>query len=166
MAGGSLEDTNIRMNRIMVKFLPELASEYAKFPMEGDKPWHTPNQKGLKGEPCFMASAQNAGVKMDYVWGRGPCGLGYYSLLTKEAQANLYSRINSEAPGCGCACSKGARKEYDEHDDVSRLMFARHKSRKRDDAAAQIAALKASKGAAQESYQASQNLQFVAAAFY
>jgi hypothetical protein len=142
MAERSIEDTN----RIMVKFLPELASEYAKFPMKGDKKWFTPgaNQKGLKGEPCFIASTQNAGFKMDYVWGRGPCGLGYYSLLTKEAQVNLYSRINLEAPGF--SCSKGARKEYDEYDDVKRLMFARYKSPKADDDLAQKAALDDSKG--------------------
>src|SRR5687767_13290009 len=96
------------INATMIKFLPELASTYAKYPMKRDR-WYLINEKGLKGERLFYKE-ENSGLKMDYVFGRGPGGPGYYSLLTKTAYINLYSRITSECPvGC-CACSKEARK--------------------------------------------------------
>ena len=115
----------------MVKFLPELASEYAKYPMKY-KVWLTPNQKGPKGEPCFLPSP-DVGVKMDYVFGRGPSGPAYYHLLTKTAYVNLYSKINSSNPVACCACSKASMKEMDEWDDVLRIMYNRYKAKIPDD---------------------------------
>jgi hypothetical protein len=128
------------VNAIMVKFLPELASDYAKYPMERDR-WYYPNEKGLKGEALFVKE-ENKGVKMDYVFGRGQGGPGYYSLLTKTAYINLFTRITHECPVACCAMSKKTRKAYDEWDDVNRIIHARQLAKKPDDQQAKHDALR------------------------
>jgi hypothetical protein len=80
------------LNRIMVKFYPELDSTYAKFPMN-NKRWYQAAEKGPKGEPCFVKGGSPDVVKKDYVYCKlGSFGPGYYSLMTKTAYTNLYSR--------------------------------------------------------------------------
>jgi hypothetical protein len=144
-------------NRIMVKFLPELASKYAKYPMKYDT-WLTPNQKGPKGEPCFIESP-DVGVKMDYVFGKGPNGPAYYHLLTKTAYVNLYSRISSSNPVACCACTKASMKEVDEWDDVKRIMYNRYMAKKPDDQQGAKDALAAAQGTAQAWHNGLQNEQ-------
>jgi hypothetical protein len=134
------------VNDIMVQFLPELASDYAKYPMKRDR-WYLPNENGLKGEALFLKE-ENKGVKMDYVFGRGPGGPGYYSLLTKTAYINLYTRITHECPVAFCAMSKKAHKACDEWDDVKRIIHARQLATKPDDQTAKSDALRNSKAEA------------------
>ena len=111
------------INAIMVRYVPELASEYSKFPMHRER-WPTANQRGDKGEKLYLQES-NDGLKMDYVYGCGPYGKGYYSLLTKAAYTNLYNRVIQEMPmGC-CIFNQKARKTYDEWDDVKRILYSR-----------------------------------------
>jgi ferredoxin len=115
------------INKQMAHYLPELASKYATYPLHRDR-WLQPQEKGDKGEPCYIKAAVDEGLKMDYVFGAGPYGFGYYSLLTKASYQNLWSKINTLAPtDClGCfACGKAARKAYDEWDDVKRIVHNR-----------------------------------------
>jgi hypothetical protein len=113
------------MNAKFVKYVPELASEYAKYPMSYPR-WLDPKEKDNKGRPCFMESQVDAGLKMDYVYGRGKFGRGYYHMMTREAYTSIHPRMRSEAPGGSCSCfSASARKEVDAHDDVKRIMYNR-----------------------------------------
>jgi hypothetical protein len=121
------------MNAKMVKVAPELASFYARYPLNGQR-WYNPNEKGPKGEPCFIANAADAGLKPDYVYGPGRYGKGYYSLLTKDSYQILYSRVANQAPSGCCAFSKESRKEVDDYDDVRLLMNNRQMATIPDDA--------------------------------
>lgn len=125
------------LNRLMVKFLPELDSEYAKYPMN-NKRWYQPSEKGPKGEPCFVKGGSPDVVKKDYAYCKnGSFGPGYYSLMTKVAYTNLYTKHVSQQPGtCGCACNSEDRKLIDEHDTVQRLLYGRQLSPRPCDAAA------------------------------
>jgi hypothetical protein len=113
------------MNIKMVKFVPELASQYATYPMTRTR-WLTTDELTPEGKPCFVKSNGIRELKVDYVFGRGRFGEGYCSLLTKTAYVILYARMTQETPGglC-CNCSKQARKEYDEFDDVRRIVYNR-----------------------------------------
>ena len=71
------------LNAKMVKFAPELASEYARYPL-CHTCWLNVTEKDHKGEPCYISST-NTGLKMHYVYGPGPKGFGYYHLLTKQS---------------------------------------------------------------------------------
>merc|ERR1712232_1428606 len=87
-----------------------------------------------KGEPCFIASREDTGIKPDYVFGRGPRGFGYYHMMTRNAYENLYSRLAIEAPvACCCAFSKAKRQEAYDRDDVKQLMYNRSIARRPDD---------------------------------
>ncbi len=114
------------LNRLQVKFHPELASEYAKCPMNHER-WYKPAEKGPKGEPCFIKGGSPKVLKKDYVYCKfGMYGPGYYSLMTKCAWVNLYTKHMSIEPFCGCACNAKERKLLDEHDTVRRLLYGRH----------------------------------------
>ena len=117
----SIEATNAKL----VKFVPELSSDYAKYPMTRDR-WLSAKEKGPKGEPCFIAGP-SVGPKPDYVYGRGTFGEGYYHLLTKQSYCIVYARHLNEYPGgcCPCFSSKAVRKELDEYDDVRLILHAR-----------------------------------------
>jgi hypothetical protein len=120
------------VNDTMVKFLPELALDYAKYPMKQDW-WYLLSKKGLKGEALFLKE-ENKGVKMDYVFGRAMGGPGYYSLLTKTYYINVCSRITYECPVAFCAMSKKAHKACDEWDhDVKCIIHAWQLATKPDD---------------------------------
>lgn len=141
------------LNKSMIKFLPELDSEYAKYPMNF-KRWYQPSEKGPKGEPCFVKGGSPDVVKKDYAYcKRGSFGPGYYSLMTKIAYVNLYSRHDSQQPGtCGCACNAEDRKLMDEHDDVKRLLYGRQMSPRPSDNAAEKRAMDESQGMAIAAY--------------
>jgi hypothetical protein len=148
-----------QINKNMMKYVPELESTYATYPMARSR-WLEPTETGDRGEPCFFlpssatihatvaAKAENeACFKIDYVFcERGPLGRGYYSLLTKTAYVNLYSRMSMQGGppgGCSCCCafSKAARQAYDDWDDVKRIVFGRHVAPRPDDQAAKQAAV-------------------------
>jgi hypothetical protein len=139
----------------MVKFYPELDSDYARYPMY-HKRWLQPSEKGPKGEPCFLKCDDPTVVKKDYMYcKRGNFGPGYYSLMTKVAYVNLYTKHNSMQPGtCGIACNAADRKAIDEHDDVRRLLYARYNSSKPFDTAAVEQAMNVSHAIAIAAYTA------------
>lgn len=137
------------LNRLMVKFHPCLDSTYAKFPMS-NKRWYQPGEKGPKGEPCFVKGGSPDIVKKDYAYCKnGSFGPGYYSLMTRIAYTNLYSKHQSTSPTtCGCACSAADRKLLDEYDTVRRMLYARQMSPRPCDAAAEKRAMKETEGMA------------------
>jgi hypothetical protein len=146
------------MNANMVKFVPEFASEYAAYPLNRDR-WLQPDEKDPKGRFCFVKGGSNAVPKMDYVFGRGPFGEGYYSLLTKNAYKNLHARMTNEAPAGCCACSKAARKEIDEYDDVRRMVYNRSVATVPNDSSKD--AIEIARGTAQAWHNGLQNQQLV-----
>ena len=153
------------INRIMIKYVPELKSSYAKYPLNRNR-WYEPNEKGPKGEPCFIPVSNQRpeeNIKLDYVYGAGPYGFGYYSLLTKYSYDNLYRRVESMPPPSDCCfCfryKQQTRKEYDDYDDVKRLMYNRKVSPKPNDTLGAQAALSQAQHTAQLSYQTDQNVQ-------
>lgn len=143
------------MNAMMVKFIPELASEYARYPMQHDR-WYDGKETGPKGERCWL-KGPNTCMKMDYIFGRGRYGEGYYSLLTKASYIHLYARMTNEPPGGCCACSAAARKELDEFDDVKRLIHARSVASVPDDQVARSDAIKQAQGVASMWYNGMEN---------
>lgn len=147
---------NTEMNAKMARVIPELASSYATYPMAHSR-WLKPHESGPKGEPCFLSKPADGSreMKMDYVYGKGPHGEGYYHMLTHEAYVNLYSRINNEVPSC-CACSKEARKAYDEYDDVKRLLYNRWHGKVPNDVSAARDGMDAAKDQADMMYNATQ----------
>ena len=151
------------MNQKMAKVCPELASSYAKYPLKQSR-WLDPQDTGPKGEPCFMASQQDAGVKMDYVFGPGRLSRGYYHLLTKDSYKILYARTLNTAPSGCCAFDKAARQAVDDHDTVKRLMYNRSVASIPDDAVGASDAIHGAKQTAQAFYHAGQNEQLVVGA--
>jgi hypothetical protein len=141
------------LNASMVKFHPELDSDYARYPMY-HKRWLQPSEKGPKGEPCFLKCDDPSVVKKDYTYcKRGNFGPGYYSLMTKVAYVNLYTKHDSMQPGtCGIACNAADRNAIDEHDDVRRLLYARQNSSKPSDTAADKQAMDVAQGMAIAAY--------------
>jgi hypothetical protein len=155
MASKTKED---EMNAKMVKVAPELASSYARYPLNGSR-WLMPKEKGPKGEPCFIASPTDTGLKPDYVYGSGRGGKGYYHLLTRDAYNILHPRVAGQAPSGCCACSAESRKEVDDHDDVRRLMYNRQMATIPNDAVGASDGLAAAQQTAQDSLQYDQNVQ-------
>ncbi|KAL3913303.1 MAG: hypothetical protein SGILL_006549 [Bacillariaceae sp.] len=153
------------LNRNMQKFLPELASEYSKYPMHHSGDWCQPNDTGPKGEPCYIPAASDNGIKMDYVFcKKAPAGYatGYYSLMTQAAYANLYIKLQSNRPTTsGCGCSKADRQALDDYDDCKQILWARQSSPKPDDTIAAQHALSGAKDTANRVYHATQNEQLV-----
>ena len=105
-----------------MQLVPELRSPFARFPLDRPR-WirptreqHTPKEVGW--ERTFIAcppppKGTKNDVKMNYVWGPGSKGFGYYHLLTKESYVALSARMHSEcAPPIPC-CG-GATKESEE----------------------------------------------------
>ena len=141
------------LNKSMVKFHPELNSSYARYPMN-HKRWYQPGEKGPNGEPCFIKGGDPDTFKKDYVFCKhGSFGPGYYSLMTKIAYVNLYSKHDAMQPGtCGIACNAADRKAIDEHDDVKRVLYGRQMSPKPSDQAAAKRAMDESEGMANAAY--------------
>mmetsp|Transcript_9088 Transcript_9088/g.16501 ORF Transcript_9088/g.16501 Transcript_9088/m.16501 type:complete len:177 (+) Transcript_9088:60-590(+) len=141
-----------QINKSMIRFLPELDSDYARYPMHHAR-WYQPSEKGPKGEPCFIQEKEN-GIKKDYAFCKnGIKGPGYYLLMTKIAYVNLYTKLDSLVPGtCGIACSSADRKAMDEYDDVKRVLYGRHMAPRPDDAAAGKRAMDEAQGMATAAY--------------
>ena len=123
-----------QVNQAFDMTCPELKSKYARYPMKRHR-WLGFDET-IDGQPTFIPSKQNEGLKEHYVFcKRGPKGVGYYHLLTKVSHVNLYSRIVSEGAGAGC-CG-GDPKAVDAHDTTRRVVWARTKVSYPDDIAAQ-----------------------------
>ena len=150
------------INAIMVKFLPECDSDYARYPMKHSR-WLTLGEKDPSGKPAWMKKDFNQGVIKDYVYGRGPGGPAYYHILTKNAYINLYGRITHECPVACCALTKEARIAQDEWDSVRRIIHARHLSNVPDDQVAVKQQIQEAQGTAQMWYNAGQNEQLAIA---
>jgi hypothetical protein len=160
MSSSNADATNAKM----VRFVPELASEYAKYPMKHAR-WFDPKEKDPKGKPCFIQSDTDVGPKPDYVFGRGKFGHGYYHIMTLEAYQNLYARMTHEFPGGCCYCFiSAARKEVDNYDDVKRIVYNRSVATKPDDGVAAQDAMNKAKDTAQAWHNGLQNEQLVVGA--
>ena len=95
---------DIEKNERMVRFMPELKSPFAKYPLQAEA-WldiHTTlnNEHGLK-TPAFIPHKADPDCPMpdirdDYVWGAGPLSYGYYHILRRNAYAILISRIRKK----------------------------------------------------------------------
>ena len=125
------------MNAKMANLVPELDSEYARFPMRRSR-WLDVAEVTSKNEPCFVASAKDVGLKKNYIWGPGPKGFGYYHLLTRASYISLYARLTYECPVSCCSFSRAARKKYAEWDEVKRLVYFRSRAVRPDDGRAYL----------------------------
>ena len=131
-----------KMNKKMATICPELASKYAEYPLipddTGRTHWVDVEGTTAKGEPVFvpdevsdttstvgsssrMATAER---RVDFVYGRGPAGWGYYHLLTRESYIILHQRLQNTAPTACCMNAK-IRQEIEDHEDVTRIVYAR-----------------------------------------
>ncbi|MGK3736689.1 MAG: hypothetical protein ACI8RD_010934 [Bacillariaceae sp.] len=158
-----------KINASLIEFLPELESEYSKYPIKHPR-WFEPNEKGPKGEPCFVATttaAEETIVKKDYTFcKKGPNGKGYYSLMCRVSYINLHSRIESLAPtGCGgncpCFASQANRDVFDRYDDCKRVIFMRQLCNYPNDEMADHQVMGNAKATAKMVYNATQNEQLV-----
>jgi hypothetical protein len=150
-------DKNAQLNAKMVQYCPELASEYAKYPL-AYKAWLDPKGTGPKGVPCFITAPQGSEMKLDYAHGAGPRGWGYYHILTRPAYVILYSRLTQEMPCCCCA---SGNKKVSDWDDVKTVVYNRSVATKPDDAQARKDAIAKAQGVAQAHYHTDQNFQLI-----
>uniref|UniRef100_A0A7R9ZJK6 Uncharacterized protein n=1 Tax=Craspedostauros australis TaxID=1486917 RepID=A0A7R9ZJK6_9STRA len=148
------------LHKAMIQFLPETDCEYARYPMNYER-WLDPGETGPKGEPCFIASPNDDGIKKGYVYGPGNKGKGYYHMLTRSAQTALYSQITHKQPSVSCCCAGGDKDPdaYDKWDDVQRVMYARYKSNVPNDGRANEAAMAEAQGMANAAHHGTQGMQ-------
>lgn len=154
-----MSDKNAETNAKMARFCPELASEYAKYPLQGIRAWLSPNGTGPKGVPCWISAPKGSAMKMDYVHGPGKKGFGYYHILTRDSYTILYARLTHEMPGCCCALSPTARKEVSDWDDVKQIVYNRSVATRPDDVQAKKDAIDIARGVAKAHYNVDQNFQ-------
>ena len=120
------------INKSLVEFLPELDSDYARYPMSHVR-WYSHTEKGPKGEPCFVPhdGKSSVSVKKDYAYcPEGIAGNGYYSLMCRISYVNLHHKLKSLAPqgdcaNCPCFASKATRDAIDRYDDCKRVVYMR-----------------------------------------
>lgn len=155
-----LKETNAKM----VKFVPELASKYAKWPLHRER-WAQVGETDDDGKPIFVPVAKQGTMKEDYVYcclAPKDTGAGYYHLLHPVSYVNLFKRLESEAPPTGCCCGSAAVKnEYDEYDDVRTIVYNRSVASKPDDTQAAKDAIAKAQGVANKGYNVTQNMQLV-----
>ena len=150
------------INAKMVKLCPELASQYAKYPLKR-KQWLSPNAKVDDKTKAFIASQSDTGPKPDYVFGPGPLSMGYYHILTRNAYKILYVRLTKEQPPVACCCfaSKDSHNAYDEWYEVKTICYNRSIASIPDDAQARDDAITIARGEALAHYHEQQNFQLV-----
>ena len=159
-----MSDKITETNAKMAKFCPELASEFAKYPLQ-NKFWMDANASGPKGVPMWISAPKGSPLKMDYAHGAGKRGWGYYHLLTRDSYNILYARLTMEMPGgCCCAVTPAQYKEVSEWDDVKQIVYNRSVATIPDDEQAKKDALSIARGVAQAHYHAEQNFQLAVAA--
>ena len=132
------------MNEKMISLVPELDSEYALSPLQFDR-WRTPEEKVDSGDPCFLPSPTDQGLKKDYIYAPQRKGtkdehVGYYHFRTQEAHILAYQRLIAEGPSCCCwtPCCASGDPVYKQ---VQRLLYNRTVSPDPDDILAARAAL-------------------------
>lgn len=128
-----------------MKFAPELASVYAKYPLSCSA-WMSPDAKGPSGAACFVSAPRGSPLKTDYVHGPGPKGFGYYHLLTRDSYVILYARLTNDMPGCCCDCRPTVRQEVSDWDDVKTTVYNRSVATKPDDVQAKKDAISIARG--------------------
>mmetsp|Transcript_1278 Transcript_1278/g.1637 ORF Transcript_1278/g.1637 Transcript_1278/m.1637 type:complete len:161 (-) Transcript_1278:110-592(-) len=151
------------MNAKMARLVPELNSDYARYPMKRQM-WLDPQAQTNTGEAAFIPhpnSSASKPLKPDYVWGPGTLGYGYYHLLTRDSYLALYRRVQHDAPAQCCACSAEASKIYNDHTDVKMIVYNRSVASRPDDVLAKKEALDIAKGISQSDYHMGQNFQLV-----
>jgi hypothetical protein len=151
-------------NASMIKFLPELSSKYARYPLHRER-WLDFDETDDDGKPVFVAQTNKGSGMEDYVYcnlAPKDRGAGYYHLLNPVAYVNLFKRLESQAPPTGCCCgSAETKKEYDEYDNVRTIVYNRSVASKPDDTQAAKDALAKAQGVAKKGYNVTQNLQLV-----
>jgi len=123
------------LNLKMALMIPELDSDYALTPLQFQF-WKKPEDKMDNGDPCFIASAQDNGMKKNYIYAPKARGMkdedvGYYHLLTQEAQIIAYRRLVKEGPSFWARCCR--KKEHEDFFKVKRLLYNRTISKDPDD---------------------------------
>lgn len=91
------------LNSRMQQIAPILASQYTRYPIEYEE-WLLPFSQTPDNKPTFMpqstppSSPPHEGDPrfLDYCWGNGHRGLGYYHLLTKDAYAILIQDLEDK----------------------------------------------------------------------
>mmetsp|Transcript_1834 Transcript_1834/g.2271 ORF Transcript_1834/g.2271 Transcript_1834/m.2271 type:complete len:139 (+) Transcript_1834:1-417(+) len=119
-----------------------------------------------KSKDLFIPSNDSNGngkdFKLDYVYGPGRMGFGYYHLLTIDSYKALYARLRNEAPTvCCCFGTKAAREEASEWDDVLTIVYNRSIASRPDDVIGAQDAIRIARGEAISHYHYQQNAQFV-----
>ncbi|GFH60448.1 hypothetical protein CTEN210_16924 [Chaetoceros tenuissimus] len=124
------------LNSRMQDIAPILASQYAKYPMEFSL-WLSPWSQTDESKPTFMP--QNKAPKepphigdkrfLDYCWGEGSRGTGYYHLLTKDAYVILIQDLENAAPSlaCGCMTSRNNKNLSDLHNYMEIMELLKHR---------------------------------------
>jgi hypothetical protein len=121
------------INDRMTRIAPVLSSKFAKYPMQFST-WLDPFTQTKEGKPTFMPQEHPPRTPphegderyIDYIWGDGPCGKGYYHLLTKQAYKNLIDELENETPVIRCDCFVGDLGQLHDHMEVVSLL--RHRS--------------------------------------
>lgn len=90
--------------------VPELKDNpLAKFPLQQQQ-WVAPEGTIDDGDPAFQPCDASRGVlRTNHVFGPGPCGKGYYHLLTQRSYQILMHRLRQQTKGTTCCGST----EYD-----------------------------------------------------
>jgi hypothetical protein len=120
------------LNSRLQQVAPVLASGYAKFPIQYAL-WLDPFSQTEDGKPTFMPHQKHPSTPpherderyIDYIWGDGVRGKGFYHLLTKQAYINLIHELESEAPAIRCDCFSADLSEL--HNQMEVLTLLRHR---------------------------------------
>lgn len=124
------------LNSRMQDIAPILASQYARYPMEFPS-WLSPWSQTEESKPTFMPQSKvpkeppHIGDKrfLDYCWGEGSRGTGYYHLLTKDAYVILIQDLENAAPSlaCGCMGSRNSKNLSDLHNYMEIMELLKHR---------------------------------------
>tara|TARA_B100001142_G_C14137585_1_gene579352 strand:+ start:407 stop:889 length:483 start_codon:yes stop_codon:yes gene_type:complete len=124
--------------------------------------WIDPGGKTADGKPLFIQGdgKEEPVRKVDYVYGAGPFGWGYYHLLTRNSYGILFPRLQSSMPVvCCCFGTKDARSQHSDHEDVTLIVYNRSVATIPDDRQAARDAIAIARGQAKAIYNMTQNEQ-------